>query len=191
MSISFYSVASKPDNESDREKAIARTGILAEPHQEKFHSILDCVRGALHARAAAITIVYQDSTYLVSALGFDAGIYKRSSSLCAHTILSPDSLTVVPDTAADERFAGNPYVDTIEGIRFYIAAPLLDENGAALGALCAFDQKAREVVTEEDRAMLWELKIKAEAIVNSIRGDGGEILKEALVAPTRVSEAER
>jgi len=168
MSISFYIMADKPENERERERAIATSNLIASPHVGRFRPILDAVRDTLKAKSAAITIVYQDSTYVLSAAGFEAGVYKRSTSFCAHAILSPDELTIVPDAGADERFAGNPFVDTIEGIQFYIGAPLRDEDGTVLGALCVFDEKPRDFVTDDDRARIIALKKEAEAIVHAI-----------------------
>jgi len=168
MSISFYIVADKPENEREREVAIEKSRLIADPHIEKFRPILQEIRNRLGAASAAITIIYQYSSYVLSAVGFEAGIYERSTSFCAHAILYPDELTIVPDAGADERFAGNPLVNTSQGIQFYIGAPLRDENGTVLGALCAFDEKPRQVITDEDRFRIIELKKEAEDIIKDI-----------------------
>jgi GAF domain-containing protein len=168
MSISFYIVADKPENEREREVAIEKSRLIADPHVEKFRPILQQIRNRLGAASAAITIIYQYSSYVLSAVGFEAGIYERSTSFCAHAILYPDELTIVPDAGADERFAGNPLVNTSQGIQFYIGAPLRDENGTVLGALCAFDEKPRQVITAEDRSRIIELKKEAEDIIKDI-----------------------
>ncbi|WP_084214971.1 GAF domain-containing protein [Sphingomonas sp. Ant20] len=130
--------------------------------------MLQQIRDRLGAASAAITIIYQYSSYVLSAVGFEAGIYERSTSFCAHAILYPDELTIVPDAGADERFAGNPLVNTSQGIQFYIGAPLRDKNGTVLGALCAFDEKPRQVITDEDRSRIIELKKEAEDIIKDI-----------------------
>lgn len=185
MSISFYSMADKPENERERERSIARSKLIASSQLDRFQPILDGIRSTLNVKSAAITVVYQDSTYVLAAVGFQAGIYKRSTSFCAHAILSPDELTIVPDAGADERFAGNPFVDTIQGIQFYLGAPLRDGNGTVLGALCAFDEKPRHIVTEEDKARVIELKRHAEAIVHDIgkqnKCSNGQAVQPALL----------
>jgi GAF domain-containing protein len=46
----------------------------------------------------------------------------RDVSICGHAILGPD-LFIVPDAAADPRFADNPLVTASPGIRFHAGAP--------------------------------------------------------------------
>jgi GAF domain-containing protein len=178
MSFSFYTMADKPENEREREDAIARSRLINSPYAGRLEPILNDLRDALKLKSAAITIVYQDSAYVLSAVGFEAGVYSRSKSFCAHAILSPDQLTIVPDTGADERFVGNPFVDTVQGIKFYIGAPLRDENGTVLGALCAFDEKARQIVPDDVKARIIDLQREAEATLHDISrrsyGAGGQ-----------------
>ncbi|WP_165911548.1 GAF domain-containing protein [Sphingomonas sp. PP-CC-3A-396] len=168
MSFSLYTIADKPENEREREDAIARSRILNSPHIDRLKPILNELKSILNVKSAAITIVYQDSTYVLSAVGFQAGVYSRSKSFCAHAILYPDELTIVPDTGADERFAGNPFVDTAQGIRFYIGAPLLDENGTVLGALCAFDEYPCENIPADAKERIKYLQREAEATLHDI-----------------------
>lgn len=183
MSFSFYTMADKPENEREREEAIARSRLISSPHADRLCPILNDLRGVLKAKSAAITIVYQDSAYVLSAVGFQAGVYSRSKSFCAHAILYPDQLTIVPDTGADERFAGNPFVDTVQGIQFYIGAPLRDENGTVLGALCAFDEKPRQIVSDDAKTRVIDLQREAEATLHDISrrsyGSGGKAFSAA------------
>lgn len=101
MSISFYIVAHKPEDEVEREKAIEKSNLIASPHVGRFQPILNEIRNTLDVSSAAITIVDQYSSHVVSAVGFKAGIYDRSTSFCAHSILRPDDLTIVLDAGAD------------------------------------------------------------------------------------------
>ena len=55
----------------------------------------------------------------------------------------------MPDTLADERFAGHPLVTHDPYLRFYAAVPLLSPEGLAVGALCVFDHKPRELTPEQ------------------------------------------
>jgi PAS domain-containing protein len=45
---------------------------------------------------------------------------------------------VLDDVFAYPRFAGNPVVDEL-GVRSYLGAPLIDEDGVVLGTVCAVD----------------------------------------------------
>ena len=60
-------------------------------------------------------------------------------------MLQPESLLVVPDARLDPRFKDNPLVTAEPHIRFYAGAPLLSEQGHAIGTLCVIDTKPREL----------------------------------------------
>lgn len=56
---------------------------------------------------------------------------------CPHVVARRKAL-VLDDVYAYPRFAGNPVVDEI-GVRAYLGAPLIDDDGTVLGTVCAVD----------------------------------------------------
>ena len=45
----------------------------------------------------------------------------------------------------DDRFADNPLVTPVDGVRFYVGQVLLDHDGYAMGTLCAMDRRPRQL----------------------------------------------
>ena len=76
----------------------------------------------------------------MAAYGFEAGVCAREDSMCAISIVEPETV-VVRDATLDARFARNPFVTgEIDDVRFYASAHLRDRDGHVLGSLCVFDQ---------------------------------------------------
>jgi len=76
----------------------------------------------------------------------------REISFCAHALHEPD-LLIVPDAAADERFANSPLVVNDPKVKFYAGVPLRTSEGHALGTLCVMDQTPRELEPNEEQAL--------------------------------------
>lgn len=60
---------------------------------------------------------------------------------CPHVVARRKAL-VLDDVYAYPRFAGNPVVDEL-GVRSYLGAPIIDEDGTVLGTVCAVDPSPR------------------------------------------------
>jgi signal transduction histidine kinase len=130
----------------------------------RSYQVLDRPRPAVLDELARLTAsVFQAPIALVSLVGRDRGWFagnfgladrqtRRSVSFCAHT-LADKQLLVVPDATRDSRFADYPNVLGPPHIRFYAGAPLVDEDGYALGALSVMDQWPRELTDRERRSL--------------------------------------
>lgn len=111
----------------------------------------------LHAPTALITLIESDRPWVASGHGWDTGEYPGDRSFCIHTI-GRDQPLIIPDTAADPRFAANPVMIEGPGIRFYAGVALRTDDGHHLGALCVIDTVPwPQGLTDQQRALLVDL----------------------------------
>ena len=94
------------------------------------------------APVALVTLVGETEQVFLARTGTEAEGTPRAISFCQHTIAGRD-LLVLPDLAADPRFADNPLVTGGPQVRFYAGVPLVTDTGTALGSLCVLDVAPR------------------------------------------------
>jgi predicted PurR-regulated permease PerM/GAF domain-containing protein len=87
---------------------------------------------------------------------------KRDCSICMR-LAESDALSVVADTAEDERFADDAFLKD-HGIRFCAVAPLKDHGENVVGSLCVLDTRPRQI-TEKQKETLVSV---AESVMTAI-----------------------
>ena len=167
MSFTIYSPPALPANERQRERAVCHSGAMIPHRGDEFHDILSVACSALRVHTALVTIIHEDCAHVIASSGFETGVYRRSTSICAHAILEPSGMLVLPDARLDDRFAGNPSVADPNGIRFYAAAALFAPGKLPLGTLCVFDQAPRAALTGKEASILRSL---AAAVMDGLNG---------------------
>jgi two-component system, cell cycle sensor histidine kinase and response regulator CckA len=140
------------EEEVARLKALQDCHILDTPPEELFDRIARLAAYLCGTPIALIGLIDVTRQWFKSRVGWDYPEVLREHSICEQTILSPDVL-VISDAAIDRRFSSGPMV-TRAGIRFYAGAPLLSQQGYALGTLCVMDRLPRELPTEHKDALL-------------------------------------
>ncbi|CAN7554105.1 GAF domain-containing sensor histidine kinase [Arthrobacter sp. LjRoot14] len=102
---------------------------------------------------SVVNIITPEQQVQLAAAGLKPRLCAREDSMCARAF-QQGRTTVVPDAAADPRFAANPFVTgEIASVRFYASSPLLTGSGFALGSLCVFSE-APATLSAEQTAML-------------------------------------
>src|ERR1700688_64242 len=171
----------KPKNEESRVAALEKYAILDTDPELDCQELNTLASFVCKTPIALISLIDEDRQWFKSRVGLSVAETSREVALCSTAILQPD-VFVVPDALADERFRDNPLVVSEPHIRFYAGAPLITEDGYALGTLCVIDRKPRELAADEkeplkalSRLVLAQLEFRRNLI----------LLKEALSDRTK------
>ena len=174
-----------PDNEAERLEALRSLEILDTPPEESFDELTALASSICQAPIAIISLVDGERQWFKSKVGVEASETPKEISVCAHAIQQQD-LFIVPDMREDARFRENPLVVGEPHIRFYAGAPLVNEDGFALGTLCVVDREPRELDEEQKAALqsLSRLALRQMELRKNL-----QMLKEALSDRTREEHA--
>jgi len=145
-------IAPFPDNETERLAALARYRILDTIGEQVYDDLTLLASTICQTPIAMISLVDRDRQWFKSRIGIDTTQTPRDVAMCAHAILE-SSTFVVPDAAADTRFADNPLVTEYPKVRFYAGVPLTTHDGHNLGTLCVVDRLPRSLNPTQQSAL--------------------------------------
>jgi len=132
-----------PLDEATRLDALMRAAILDTEAEQYFEDIVDSVQQVVSAPIVLISMVDEWRQWFKARRGLDVQETPRDQAFCAHAILS-DVTLIVQDSRQDGRFQDNPLVTGEPRVIAYAGAPIVLENGARLGTVCAIDQTPRQ-----------------------------------------------
>lgn len=141
-----------PPDESARLATVAASGLLDGDDDHALAELAVVAAEALEAPGALVTVIDQDRQAVAACFGIDVPPTSRTDSFCAHAIVTPSEVMVVPDTLTDPRFADHPEVVGEPHIRFYAGAPIVVE-GHGLGTVCVLDHRPRDLSSREERVL--------------------------------------
>lgn len=161
-----------PVDELLRLETLRNLKILDTNPEERFDRVTRLAKKVFGTPIALVSLVDADRQWFKSRQGLEATETPRDISFCGHAILE-DSILVVEDAQADERFCDNPLVTDDPSIRFYAGYPISGPRGQKIGTLCIIDREPREM-SPDDRDLLTELGEMVEeelAIADMVRND--------------------
>jgi|TARA_R100000479_G_scaffold70100_3_gene33878 hypothetical protein len=150
-----------PANEQERLAALRSYQMLDTLPEKDFDNITTLTASICDTPISLITLMGSDRNFLKSHHGVDLQESPRDTSFCGHAIVDTSEVFLVKDALKDIRFKDNPVVIQ-HNIRFYAGVTLYNPDGYALGTLCVYDTKPRELTTKQIDA----LKALASQVVN-------------------------
>jgi two-component system NtrC family sensor kinase len=141
-----------PAHDRDRVASLQKYAILDTEPEQAFDDLTLLASFVCKTPIALISLVDEDRQWFKSKIGLDAKETPREIAFCSAAIQQSDVM-VVPDTLQDDRFRNNPLVLSGPRIRFYAGAPLINDEGYALGTLCVVDRTPREFGADQKEAL--------------------------------------
>jgi GAF domain-containing protein len=177
--------APMPSVEAARIAALNRYAILDSEPEEAFDDLVILAAHICRTPMALLSLVDDHRQWFKSAVGVQIKETPKEISVCAHAIQQSE-LFIVPDLLEDARFRDNPLVTGEPRIRFYAGAPLVNEDGFALGTLCVVDREPRELDEDQKEALkaLSRLTLRQMELRKNL-----QMLKEALNDRTKEEHA--
>ena len=142
-----------PPNESERLKSLYLIDLLDKSNDERFDRLTRLMKVSFHVPVASLSLLDRERQWLLSSAGTDIRETPRSTSFCAHAILS-EGVFVVKDAYKDKRFCNNPYVKGEPHVRFYAGYPVRLPDGMIAGTLCIVDHVPRDFSMDEANALI-------------------------------------
>ncbi len=141
--------ATLPLNEKARLQALKQFEILDTADEMTYDDLVVLAASICQTPMACISFVDEHRQWFKARIGLGFRDSDRDSSFCAHTILKPEQIMIIPDTRHDPRFADNDLVLGKPHIRFYVGVALVSPEGFPLGCLCVMDKEERSITVDQ------------------------------------------
>jgi GAF domain-containing protein len=133
--------------------AASQSGLLNRVNDPILLAITDEARRAFDARWCGIALLVDEIQHVIASSDRLTGLYRRSTMFSSYVIYYPDDVFIVLNAAEDQRFSGNPFVDS-GLVCFYAGVAIRDSAGYAVGVLCVSDSASRQSFNAKEALLL-------------------------------------
>jgi len=181
-------------NEEARLRHVKSYSILDTLPESDYDNLTAIAAEICDTPISLVSILDDKRQWFKSHHGIEVKETPKKYAFCAHAILDPNDIMVVPDARNDKRFQDNPLVTGDPYVIFYAGVPLQGENGLPLGTLCVIDNKPKQLNEQQITALkalsrqtmnLLELRKKSlelEATLKKLEDRNQDLEKFAFIA---------
>lgn len=141
-----------PAREQQRLAALAEFDVMDTPREAAFDELAELVAAICEAPIGVVNLIGEGRQFFKAEVGLGVRDTPLETSFCAHALLEEDFL-LIPDAAADPRFANSPLVLAEPHLRFYAGALLKTADGFPIGTLCVLDHRPRTLTDVQVRSI--------------------------------------
>jgi len=141
--------AALPANEEARLDALRKYRLLDTADELAYDDLVVLAASICKTPMACISLIDEDRQWFKARIGLSFRDTDRDLSFCAHTILRPDHVLIVPDARHDPRFGDNDLVIGSPNIKFYCGVALINPDGLPIGGLAVMDKTSRSISVDQ------------------------------------------
>lgn len=152
-----------PENEPERLKVVQRyLDIIPEGY---FVNLANIMTRTFNTPIALISFVDNTEVSFLGNYGMeDVNKVPRGLSLCSLAILD-EIPTVFEDALKEPCLLANPLVTGSFGLRFYAGAPILTNDGYAIGTACIVDKEPRPFSSDDISMLEYFAKVAMQEVI--------------------------
>lgn len=142
------------NSEAERLHSLYSYDILDTEAEQEFDNLTQLAASICGTPVSMINLIDKSRQWSKSVFSdvYQSHEIPRENSVCTHTIEQSGPLEII-NLAQDSHFKHLPSVINSPKFRYYLGAPIVDNKGNTLGALCVLDYKQRELSEMQKRQL--------------------------------------